>query len=221
MQGIKFANGWDETITIGGGEPTLHPDFWEILRECLGFFDYVWMATNGSQTHIMYDLSALLDEGFCHPEQECTCEQEDLDNGYDCECYGDYIQTNREDQFAVALSQDCFHDPIDQRVVDLWTRRSKARGSGYEVRDVTRGHNGVIAQGRAKRENTGWNEDDCPCGDIIIKPDGRLKLCGCTGSPIIGDVWDGMEKKWEEVWGNPEYEGFHDTRCWKSLKGKV
>ena len=38
----------DETVSIGGGEPTLHPQFWEFIGLALGHCDYVWLATNGS-----------------------------------------------------------------------------------------------------------------------------------------------------------------------------
>ena len=38
-----------ECIAIGGGEPTLHPQFWEFIGVALGSADFVWLATNGSQ----------------------------------------------------------------------------------------------------------------------------------------------------------------------------
>ena len=46
----------DETIAIGGGEPTLHPMFDEFLMKALYKFDYVWMATNGKDTEKTLDL---------------------------------------------------------------------------------------------------------------------------------------------------------------------
>lgn len=57
---IQFlANLGEENVAIGGGEPTLHPHFWEILGSCIGKFEYVWMATNGSKTDIALALARL------------------------------------------------------------------------------------------------------------------------------------------------------------------
>lgn len=53
----------EESITIGGGEPTLHPDFWAILGLCMGSFEYVWMATNGSIPEIAIPLARLAKKG--------------------------------------------------------------------------------------------------------------------------------------------------------------
>jgi hypothetical protein len=49
----------DDYIGIGGGEPTLHPDFWKFIGYALGHTDHVWMATNGSQTEIALVLANL------------------------------------------------------------------------------------------------------------------------------------------------------------------
>ena len=38
----------DEIISIGGGEPTIHPLFWDFLGMSLATKDDIWMATNGS-----------------------------------------------------------------------------------------------------------------------------------------------------------------------------
>jgi len=64
-QAIKFVekNG-EEAISIGGGEPTIHPNFWEIIGLSLGHIDYVWLATNGSQTDISLNLARLAQKGI-------------------------------------------------------------------------------------------------------------------------------------------------------------
>ena len=52
--------GLDNTYIIGGGEPTIHPDFWQMFGLILGHSDmYTWMATNGSMTGIAIALSGL------------------------------------------------------------------------------------------------------------------------------------------------------------------
>jgi hypothetical protein len=47
-----------EFMTIGGGEPTLHPDFFEILFYAMSIGN-VWMATNGSNTEISLALAEM------------------------------------------------------------------------------------------------------------------------------------------------------------------
>jgi MoaA/NifB/PqqE/SkfB family radical SAM enzyme len=215
---IYFITQWDtETVSIGGGEPTLHPDFFEILKLCLSEFDYVWMATNGSKTDIMYRLSSIID-GHDEPDIDCDCTEQELeDNG--CLCYekhGHEFIWN-EDKLSVALSQDCFHDPINHRIVELWSNRAKQQYSHYEIRNVNNSNSGIIAEGRAKKTGSGWNEDDCVCADIFIRPDGKIKLCGCRKSPIIGDIRNGIEPKWEDVICNDE--DYQDSRCHKALTG--
>jgi organic radical activating enzyme len=53
----------DDSITIGGGEPTLHPLFWQMLMESVAKSENVWMATNGSQTEIAITLASLAKKG--------------------------------------------------------------------------------------------------------------------------------------------------------------
>jgi len=53
------------SVSIGGGEPTLHPQFWEMLRHCMANPDleYVWLATNGSKTEDALALAKLARHG--------------------------------------------------------------------------------------------------------------------------------------------------------------
>jgi hypothetical protein len=214
LRGIEFARDMgDESISIGGGEPTLHPRFFDILRKCMQNFDYVWMATNGSKTKSMYRLSSILND--CDYENfDCTCSEED---GY-CQCYDNpEIIGNSENRLSVALSQDYFHDQIDSRIVDLWTKRANQHTNNrYEIRNVTNSYIGVIGQGRAKKN--GYDGKHCVCPDIIIKPDGKIRLCGCTKSPVIGDVFYGIEKKWEDIIYNDD--GYNNEKCYKGIGKK-
>lgn len=64
-QAIKIARENCGQISIGGGEPTLHPDFWEIMGSLMGIGEDVsiWLATNGSQTDTSLALAALAKKG--------------------------------------------------------------------------------------------------------------------------------------------------------------
>jgi len=52
-----------ECVAIGGGEPTLHPHFWEIMGIALGTAEYVWLATNGTQTRTSLALAKMAKKG--------------------------------------------------------------------------------------------------------------------------------------------------------------
>lgn len=227
LDAISFARSRDDsTISIGGGEPTLHPDFFKILKHCVEDFCYVWLATNGSQTKAMRRLCNIIEgcdfesfdrEDYCSCECACVTEEE-KDN---CRCFDErYCEPigliYQENKLSVALSQDCFHDPIDPWVVRTWASKAQRHSySHYEIRDVTRSHSGVAAVGRAKKTGAG-SSDHCVCSNIFIRPDGKIKLCGCARSPIIGDVWEGITEKWEDVINNDD--GYRDINCYKGVK---
>ena len=210
IDAINFA--WNmeggESIAIGGGEPTLHPYFFDILERCLSVFSYVWMATNGSQTDKMFRIANIInDEDY----PDCECTEDEIDSGY-CTCYDKGIYSNGK--LSVELSQDYFHDEIDQRIINIWNRN---RLTHFGIRDVTKSNSGIAGQGRAKITGSGWS-DHCVCSDIIIKPSGKLKLCGCTNSPYIGDIWKGVMPKYEKI--IYENESFNDERCYKAINKK-
>jgi MoaA/NifB/PqqE/SkfB family radical SAM enzyme len=53
----------DEALSLGGGEPTLHPLFWQMLGEAIACVEYPWLATNGSQTNTALALAAMAQKG--------------------------------------------------------------------------------------------------------------------------------------------------------------
>jgi len=190
LKALDFISDYADILAIGGGEPTLHPRFFDILRYALARFDSVWMATNGSRLKSMQRLYNIITQD-------------------------DWCDTSifQEDRLTVALSQDPFHSPIDSWVKNTWQRNRSS--PGFEIRDVTQSRSGIIAQGRAKRTGSGWNTDDCVCADHIIKPDGQIRLCGCIDAPVIGTIWDGIQEEWTAL---IDAENFHDHGCYKQLK---
>ncbi|GIU68987.1 MAG: hypothetical protein KatS3mg002_0223 [Candidatus Woesearchaeota archaeon] len=60
---IRFISEYSSTISIGGGEPTTHPDFEYILFHSLANFD-VWMSTNGKIKEKAFVLSQLAKKGI-------------------------------------------------------------------------------------------------------------------------------------------------------------
>lgn len=53
----------DDQLSIGGGEPTVHPLFWDFLGLAITKSDNVWMATNGKITSIALRLAAMAQNG--------------------------------------------------------------------------------------------------------------------------------------------------------------
>lgn len=111
----------DESVSIGGGEPTLHPNFWAIMGICLGEYDFVWLATNGSQTKTALRLAHMARRGIIG----CALSR---------------------DRFHDAIDKsvvDAFND-VKSRMYDNGTYGSDLR----EVRDVS---NSVARVGRATK----------------------------------------------------------------------
>lgn len=152
---IEFATD-TESITLGGGEPTLHKDFWGILGLSIGSVENVWLATNGSQTETSLKLANMARRGV----------------------------------IGCALSLDCYHDPIDPRVIQAFTRNKSNYGFNYgggsendyrEIRDVT---GREIIAGRCEE-----GEEGCVCEGLMIEPNGDIKACGCDDAPTLGTIF--------------------------------
>lgn len=159
LAACKLAEDRGESILLGGGEPTLHPKFWEFIGHSLAHTSLgdteVWLATNGSQTDTAIRLAGMARGGV----------------------------------IGACLSQDEWHDEIDSRVEDAftagmhhngmyWTHNPAVPHSDRDLREVrTIQHDNVIAAGRAKE----WAEgaDNCACPELFATPQGALYACGC------------------------------------------
>lgn len=129
---LKYIENFDEFISIGGGEPTLHPNFMRYLVEIIATNIYseeggIFIATNGSNTKISLKLANLAKKGVIH----------------------------------AALSRDKYHDEIDYEVVKAFTKEKTLWDNNRyndfrEIRDVT---GNLIKSGRSK---DGRNECICP-----------------------------------------------------------
>ena len=158
-------------MTLGGGEPTIHPKFWDWMqyarRRLAPLREYefdgypgVGLVTNGSNTELSLKLAAMAEQG----------------------------------KVWAAVSKDAYHDPIDPRVyiafkkphrdpygIDLFrlpheVRIAEERRRRMDLRDIRTV--GVIrASGRAKS----WGDDRWGnfCCGLHLDPDGKLweSLC--------------------------------------------
>ena len=158
----KLAAGHDECIFLGGGEPTLHPEFWEFLGIAMKYSasnceDHrVSLVTNGKKAKDAIALAKLARQGI----------------------------------ISAALSQDEYHEPIDEMVVqafrgkprDPWSYRPEDHRDFREIRTVSR----IIARGRGI--NISGAVDECICPELFVKPDGRIFHCACDDAPQYGTV---------------------------------
>ena len=87
--------------------------------------------------------------------------------------------------FSVALSQDPWHEPIKQEVINIFNNFD------LEIRDVSQGYYGEkITNIGSAYENGIGTTDECACPGFHIDPDGTVKMCGCLDSLKIGHVSD-------------------------------
>lgn len=174
MAALQLAAEYGDYITLGGGEPTLHPEFFVYLDKAVEFHrkglieDAPFVITNGaSKRKAMKLYNRALKEGDVHVE----------------------------------LSQDPWHDPIDPEVVRAF--RSHERESGYGRHRSSGNRIGVrtvktiVPVGRAIQFSNAlpmqpkeWSQ--CCCEDLLIDPRGDIWSCGCRHTKL-GNVLNGFD----------------------------
>lgn len=165
-----------ELVTIGGGEPTCHPEFFDYLDKAMDYFERgrielpPLVVTNGK---LVSKVRKLLE----------------------------YVEDGRP--VSVELSQDEYHDPIRQEIVDAFTRHQTQRtinryassgsadGRGAGIRTVS-----VIRPvGRAAEAARGILTStephmQCCCEDPLVSPEGLVYSCGCKHH-LLGSIFEG------------------------------
>jgi MoaA/NifB/PqqE/SkfB family radical SAM enzyme len=63
LKTFKDALKIEDSIDIGGGEPTIHKDFLKMLALAIANSEYVWLATNGSKTETALMLAKMAEKG--------------------------------------------------------------------------------------------------------------------------------------------------------------
>lgn len=167
---LEIAANSSNDITIGGGEPTLHPQIlpW-VMQAALASLDTsmdmdgpsVLVVTNGKKKDVALKLAKMAHLGI--------------------------IQCD--------LSQDPWHDPISPEVVKEFTRYeekpnhygdTQRKRSYAGIRDVS---SGVKKKGRAI-ENGLWRQKGCCCNTMLIAPNGDFYQCGCKKTKLGNILFD-------------------------------
>lgn len=176
---LALCEKYGETPFLGGGEPTVHPKFWEFLGLALstegGMGEgQLGLITNGKRTKDALTLASLAKRGV----------------------------------LSVELSRDSFHEEIDEKVVEAFKRTfsSISYGKDADMRGTRDGADRTVyPSGRGVDYAT--EEKGCVCPDMVIDPEGRIWACGCKSKqfgtvdkPEIPEIyWEHSHDCWEEI----------------------
>lgn len=158
---LELAENRGDSITLGGGEPTIHPQFWEFFGLALAKFNSepgMFIVTNGKQTETALALAALAKGGILG----VALSQDEYHDRID----GEVIQAFTRDKYAHTM-------------YGYVHREGAAARDAREIRTPNR----IINAGRAKTNGIGQIEE-CFCDDIVVEPTGRLWMCGCRRRPF-------------------------------------
>ena len=162
---LGYAVDMGEQPYLGGGEPTMHPQFWEFIGLSMGR-DFgtdipVGLTTNGKITDIALRLAEIAKIGA----------------------------------IVVTLSRDQYHEAISQKVIDAFTKHPSEREFyPNDARDIRRriADFQLSAIGRAKRLGYGV-KGKCLCDGMVVKPNGDVMGCLCPNAYKAGNVLTGVD----------------------------
>lgn len=151
----------DLLLTIGGGEPTLHPKFEIFLWAAIGLlkssqgFRLVGVVTNGSVTKRALELAKLATSGV----------------------------------IEASLSYDDFHDKsmVAEEVVTAFSKETDGV-SRISIRKTTykpMPHGRALTSGI--QTHPYYTKESCMCEAIFISPNGDIYQCGCL-KHVVGNV---------------------------------
>jgi MoaA/NifB/PqqE/SkfB family radical SAM enzyme len=156
---LKLVTSYDAYFTLGGGEPLLHPLF----------FDFAWQG-----------IRETMDETYSNG---CPCVGV-VTNGK-CERESVKLARMAEMGFISArLSLDPYHEPISERVkhafgwqdeADHYSTRRQRKDNDARAIGGANAYN-IVSAGRAQN----WGgEKKCFCDSVLITPNGRIWHCSC------------------------------------------
>lgn len=174
IQALDLATDYGQFVTLGGGEPTCHKDFFRFLDKTIEYFERgkldmpPLVVTNGKLTGKARKLLQYIDE---------------------------------ERPVYVDLSQDEYHDSIHPEIVAGFQRHEATkRRSAYGRNSIARGGAGIrtvsqiVPVGRAADAARGIltsSTIQCACEDTLADPHGNVFSCGCR-THLLGNVFESI-----------------------------
>lgn len=177
-----------KTITIGGGEPTTHPDFWNILDYTMTYGRPV-LATNGKKTKDALLLEAMARKGKIGVTLSLDEWHEPID-----------------DKVIRAFKKGMVYFKSLKSWDTIYGKKPDKRAIRIVTRPVNRGK---WKWHTKKDETTGC------CRVPRVKPDGVIKLCSCMEAPVMGTVEDGIYEQFKQV---PLSGGQGHRFCYKEYR---
>jgi len=175
---------FSECIALGGGEPTIHPDFFRMLDYVMEHrcpyrgghsFYCVCVITNGKATGRARKLIR-------------RYETQGERWGYDSE----------HDRLSIELSRDQYHDPIHPDIVEWYSRPRRAPGAWY-ARNFIRN---TTAELPPKMNGRGADlpdaVDECIGCGLECDPDGKIYACTHRDCEPLAD-WFDFGSAWDIV----------------------
>lgn len=184
MAALDLAEQYGHMLTVGGGEPTVHPQFFEFLGLAMAYNPEpswrVLVVTNGKRKDMAMRLAAMAREGLVRAD----------------------------------LSLDDYHDLISPQVIQAFTPARSNASNGYSstsfqdfrgIRSVER----IVPVGRAVKENVATENEGCCCESLLVDPEGRIFACGCK-SIQLGTVFEpNIPANYNSEWAHSE-----DAQTW-------
>ncbi len=176
---LKTCREYDEYPFLGGGEPTLHPQFEKFLLEAIASNTSsikVGIITNGGIKKRALMLASLTKQDII------------------------MAQLSRDEY------HDPIDDEVVEAFCELTHGiRDTSRNGTLSPLPHGRGRELLQIEGF---EDYDYSEVDCCCPDILVKPNGDVYQCGCEHSPLIGNVHDSSLdiRAFGDCWLSPEYQ---------------
>lgn len=159
---ISVLHEYGDYISLGGGEPTLHPELFNFIEYHASLFENeggLWLATNGK---IKSKALRVLE----------------------------YAKSESYPAFSAELSLDYYHSPISDHVIYAFKKYGESIRSYRQTNNpaIRSGSNDSVSNNGFARDNGIATTDTCCCPTVVFMADGRVKACGCDSSPILGYI---------------------------------
>jgi hypothetical protein len=174
---LEYASRYDHYITLGGGEPTVHPKFLDFLGLAIVHNTSEippLVVTNGKRKKISLKLAELAKRGVV---------QADLSQD-------EYHDPISEEVVLAFTPKDRSRFGYDDR----------DNGSSAGIRTV----NHIMPVGRAVDNWLHSSDTGCCCEDLLVAPDGTLYACGCK-TIKLGTITDPqIPADYDSEWAHSE-----------------